>query len=262
MKRCYCILFALLLLGCLCEGSDKVKVYKPVVLQTLPHDPSAYTQGLFFYGGGLYETTGGYGESSIRKVELTSGKVMKKVSLSRKYFGEGSCIVDGKLYMLTWTNKVAFVYDPVEMKYLKSLSWPREGWGMTAVPDSFGSTVKGAAMVISDGSSSLYFVDKDLRVLKTLNVNYSGRPLKLLNELEWIDGKIWANVYTTDMIVIINPNSGVVEGRIDCSDVFPASSRTPSMDVLNGIAQSADGSIYITGKKWPKMYRISISSDK
>lgn len=255
-----------------CFGSDN---YTVRVLEKFPHDTRAYTQGLFFCDDTLYETTGQWGESSIRKVDLHSGRVEKKIALSSRYFGEGSCVFDGKLYMLTWTNRVAFVYDLATLKYEKTLSYPREGWGITTIPESERTAFGSAVMVASDGSSNLYFLDGSLRTHRTVPVTFNGRPLRLLNELEWIDGKIWANVYTTDMIVIIDPASGRVCGRIDCSSLIPQSQRTPDMDVLNGIAvrpSSGAGSsgsssktgagIFLTGKNWPWLFRIELVPSK
>lgn len=230
--------------------------YTVKVLQTYRHDPSAYTQGLFFWKGDFYETTGQYGASSLRKVELESGNVLEKKNFGRKYFGEGSCVVGDKLYILTWTNNVAFVYDPVTFEYRKSLAYPREGWGLAALPKADGKAV----MVASDGSSKLFFLDENLQTVRSINVTFSGRPVRLLNELEYIDGKIWANVYTTDLIVIIDPKTGNVEGRVDCSNLIPQNKRTPDMDVLNGIAADADGNIYLTGKNWPSLFRVKLQA--
>lgn len=256
MKRIAITLFsAVVALSCVA----KVKDSKVEVLQAYEHKTDAYTQGLFFWNGQMYETTGQYGESSIRKVDCTSGKLLAKVSFTDKYFAEGSCVVDGKLYVLTWKNRLAFVYDPQTLKYVRTISYPRDGWGLAAVPSDFaaGQSLPQAVMVSSDGSSNLYFLDSELRTLKTLGVTIGGRPVRLLNELEWIDGKIWANVYTTDMIVIINPETGAVEEKMDCSALIPRSQRSARMDVLNGIAQGPDGSVYLTGKYWPKLFKIS-----
>lgn len=243
----------LMAVSCL-SANTKAKDYTVKVLQTYKHDPSAYTQGLFFWNGGFYETTGQFGQSSLRKVDLATGKVLQKKDFNRKYFGEGSCIVGNKLYILTWTNKVAFVYDPDTFEYSKTLAYPREGWGLAALPKADGKAV----MVASDGSSNLYFLDENLQTVKTLKVSFNGRPVKLLNELECIGGKIWANVYTTDLIVIIDPKTGNVEGRVDCSNLIPQNKRTPDMDVLNGIAQDKDGNIYLTGKNWPSLFRVKL----
>lgn len=243
------ILFAICVLSlCCCSCSAKVKQYKVKVVKEYAHDTGAYTQGLFFQEGCLCESTGQYGQSSFRKVELATGEVRQKVDFNRKYFGEGSVIFDGKLYILTWTNKVVFVYDPETLKYEKSFSYPREGWGLTT---------DGESLIASDGSSHIYFLDGDLKLRKSLNVTLDGRPVRYLNELEWIDGRIWANVYTTDIIVIINPDTGKVEGRIDCSGLLPAHMRTSQTDVLNGIAVK-DGRIFLTGKYWPRLYEIRL----
>lgn len=237
---------------------------KAVAVESYPHDPAAYTQGLFFWNGGFYETTGQYGSSSLRRVDLKSGKVLTKKSFASTYFGEGSCVVDGKLYVLTWQNNSVFVYDAATFRFDKVISYPREGWGLAPLPADF--TVPGAdkaaagraVMVASDGSSSLFFLDKDMKTVGSVNVTLAGRTLNMLNELEWIDGRVWANVYTTDYIVVINPSNGRVERLIDCSGLIPKSQRTPDMDVLNGIAQGPDGSIYLTGKNWPKLFKVRI----
>lgn len=233
---------------CACSQAQ-VKEYTVKVVKEYPHSRDAYTQGLFFHEGVLYETTGQYGESAIRKVDLATGQSLEEKKLSRKYFGEGSAILNGELYILTWTNRVAFRYDPSTLTYRSTLSWPREGWGLTG---------NGKQLIASDGSSTLYFLDAKLQVQRKLGVTLNGRPLRYLNELEWIDGKIWANVYTTDSVVIINPSDGKVEALIDCAGLLPAKLRTRTTDVLNGIAVDGEGHVYLTGKNWPRLYRIEL----
>lgn len=242
----------LLIAGVLLAGAcsqAQVKQYGIKVVKEYPHRTDAYTQGLFFQDGILWETTGQYGESTIRTVDLASGEPTQLKKLNSKYFGEGSVILDGVLYVLTWTNKVAFKYDAATLTYQKTLSYPREGWGITT---------DGKQLIASDGSANLFFLDKDLKLLKRLPVTMNGRSLRYLNELEWIDGKIWANVYTTDTIVIINPADGKVEAAIDCSGLLPRKLRKKDTDVLNGIALDAEGCIYLTGKKWPRLYQVEL----
>ncbi len=247
MKRIILIAVALLYALTSCSASGP-RHYGVKVVKEYPHDRSAYTQGLFFSGGELYESTGQCGSTSFRKVELESGKVLRKLDFARKYFGEGSVFFGDRMYMLTWTNNVAFVYDAASLKHIKTCAYPREGWGLTT---------DGKSLIASDGSAYLYYMDADLRVQRKLKVTMNDRPLRLLNELEWIDGRIWANVYTTDMIVIINPSSGKVEGVIDCSGLLPQNLRNRDTDVLNGIAVK-DGRIFVTGKNWPRLYEIRL----
>lgn len=245
-------LLCALVLACACS-SAQVKEYGVRVVKEYPHDVLAYTQGLFFHDGTLYETTGQYGESCIRTVDLESGNPIENRLLSRKYFGEGSVILGEDLYVLTWTNKVAFRYDAATLSYKSTVGYKREGWGLTT---------DGKQLIASDGSASLFFMDENLKLLRRQPVTINGRPLRLLNELEWIDGKVWANVYTTDMIVIIDPGSGKVEATIDCAGLLPDKLRMPETDVLNGIARDAEGRIYLTGKNWPRLYQIELVKKK
>ena len=236
-------------LGCI-GCSARVKQYKVEVVQEYPHDTGAYTQGLFFNGGRFWESTGQFGESSFREVELGTGKVLSKMDFQRKYFAEGSVMLNGKLFILTWTNKVAFVYDAATLEYSQTYSYPREGWGLTT---------DGKCLIASDGSSRLYFLTEEFKQERYVNVTMDGRPVRYLNELEYIDGKVWANVYTTDMIVIIDPKDGKVEASIDCTGLLPRTLRTQATDVLNGIAQDpATGKIYLTGKYWPRLYEVRL----
>ena len=246
---------SVLLAAWLCSGCDaKVKEYKVKVVKEYPHDTGSYTQGLFFYKGDMYESTGQYGSSTFRKVDLATGDALEKLDFNRKYFVEGSVVLDDNLYILTWESKVAFIYDANTLEYKSTYSYPREGWGLTT---------DGKQLIASDGSSRLYFLDKEYKLQKTVNVTLDGRPVRYLNELEYIDGKVWANVYTTDLIVIINPATGVVEATVDCTGLLPASLRDRRTDVLNGIAfNPVSRKTYFTGKYWKRLYEIELVEKK
>ena len=242
--------FVLLPLGC--RAQKKAEHWSIEVVKEYPHDTGSYTQGLFFHEGRLFETTGINGKSTLRINKLATGEAQELRKFSRKYFAEGSVVLGDRLYVLTWTNKVVFVYDPQTLEYRSTWSYPREGWGLTT---------DGRSLIASDGSSKLYFMDADLKVEKTLTVTLNGRALRLLNELEWIDGKIWANIYTTDSIAVIDPKTGVVEALVDCSGLLPESLRTQDTDVLNGIAVLGEGRsqrIFLTGKNWPRLYEVRV----
>ena len=246
MRKFLMIMLAVLTLCSCADG--KVRQYKLQVVKEYPHDIQSYTQGLFFDGGNFYESTGQYGESTFRIVDLATGKALRKLDFGSKYFVEGSVILDDELFILTWTNKVAFVYDAKTLEYKQSYSYPREGWGLTT---------DGKQLIASDGTSKLYLMDKRFQVARTVTVKMNGRAVNMLNELEYIDGKIWANVYTSDLIVVIDPKSGEVEATIDCSGLLPRALRKPETDVLNGIAYDpATKKTYLTGKYWPKLYEV------
>ena len=228
----------------------KVKTYKLEVVAEYPHDTDSYTQGLFFHEGDFYESTGVHGKSTFRKVDLQTGEALTRLNFDKKYFLEGSVIFGDNLYILTWETRTAFVYDAKTLEYKSTWKYPREGWGLTT---------DGKQLIASDGSANLYFMDENFALDRKQLVTIEGRPVRWLNELEYIGGKIWANVYTTDEIVIINPKNGSVEGVIDCRGLLPQGLRTANTDVLNGIAYNpADGKIYLTGKNWPKLYEIRL----
>lgn len=252
MKEFFAVfLLSLILLSC---SDAKVREYKLDVVSEYPHDVTSYTQGLFFKDGQMYESTGQFGESTFRKVNLQTGEHMERLDFSDEYFVEGSVMFEGNLYILTWTNRKAFIYDAETLKYKSTWSYPREGWGITT---------DGKRLIASDGSANLYFMDKNFAPEKKITVTLEGRPVRFLNELEYIDGRIWANVYTTDTIVIINPKDGKVEGLIDCTGLLPKKLRKPSTDVLNGIAYDpGTDKIYLTGKNWPKLYEVRLIEKK
>lgn len=244
---CVCVLCSIL------SCSAKVERYKIEVVKAYPHDTGSYTQGLFWHDGSLYESTGLNGKSTFRKVDLQSGQALTKLPFNRKYFVEGSVILGDKLYILTWTNKVIFIYDANTLEYRSTYSYPREGWGLTT---------DGKSLISSDGSSRIYFLTPELKFERSINVTLNGRAVRYLNELEWIDGRIWANVYITDTIVIINPDTGIVEATVDCEGLLPERLRTSDTDVLNGIAVDSEGKIFLTGKNWPELYEVKLVGEK
>lgn len=240
-------MFSFVLAAC---SDAKVKTYRLEVVAEYPHDADSYTQGLFFHEGEFYESTGVNGKSTFRKVDLQTGEALKKLNFDKKYFLEGSVMFKDNLYILTWETRIAFIYDAKTLEYKSSWKYPREGWGLTT---------DGKHLIASDGSANLYFMDENFALERKQPVTIEGRPVRWLNELEYIDGKVWANVYTTDEIVIINPKNGVVEGVIDCRGLLPKKLHTVTTDVLNGIAYNPeDGKIYLTGKNWPKLYEIKL----
>ena len=244
---CICVLCSIL------SCSAKVERYKIEVVKAYPHDTGSYTQGLFWHDGSLYESTGLNGKSTFRKVDLQSGQALTKLPFNKKYFVEGSVILGDKLYILTWTNKVIFIYDADTLEYRSTYSYPREGWGLTT---------DGRSLISSDGSSRIYFLTPELKFERSINVTLNGRAVRYLNELEWIDGRIWANVYTTDTIVIIKPDTGIVEATVDCEGLLPERLRTYDTDVLNGIAVDSEGRIFLTGKNWPELYEVKLVGEK
>jgi len=220
------------------------------VLGSFPHDTGAFTEGLLWHGGKLYESTGEFGQSSLRRVDLQSGAVEKKIDLPSELFGEGLAWANGRFYQLTWQSKRGFTYDE-NFKPLGGFSYSDEGWGLTW---------DGKSLVQSDGTDVLTWRDpKTFAAQKQVRVTWNGRAQRNLNELEWINGRIWANVWQTDQIVIINPDTGKVESYLDLSGLLSAQDRGGGEDVLNGIAYDPQSQrLFVTGKNWPKLFWLRV----
>ena len=234
--------------SCQSSGQSSLRVK---IQESIPHATNIYTQGLFIEEGVLYESSGQYGRSFFRSADLKTGRTIKTFSFPAAHFAEGAVMFNNRIYILTWMEKVVYVIDKKTFKEIGKLSNTREGWGLTT---------DGTHLIMSDGTSNLYFNDPlNFMTKKIVEVKLNGKPVDQLNELEWIDGEIWANVYMSDSIVIINPQTGVVRATVNCSGLLPASMKTAKTDVLNGIAyDKATGQIYLTGKYWPKMFRVSV----
>lgn len=233
--------------------SSAPEQYAFTVVNTFPHDTKAYTQGLEYQDGFLYESTGLNGKSSLRKVELATGKVLKKVDLPSTLFGEGLTIVGNKIIQLTWQSGIGIVYDKNTFEKEREFSYQasREGWGIT---------FDGERLIKSDGTNRLYFLDKDnYQETGFIEVYTDKGPLDQINELEYINGKVYANVYMTDKIVIIDPLSGMVEGEINLIGLLPQSHHTPETDWLNGIAYDKHNDrLFVTGKNWDTLFEIKL----
>lgn len=232
--------------------SDIIPVtYRYRVVKSYPHDRRAYTQGLVYENGFFYEGTGQQGESSLRKVEPTTGKVVSQVNLDGSLFGEGVALLGDRIYQLTWTSKVGFVYEKESLKQINRIYYQTQGWGLTTSGDS---------LVMSDGTNVIWFLDADFNVLSSVDVWDNKGLVDNLNELEMIDGELWANIWQTDRIARIDPATGKVLGYVELGNLLPREERTPETDVLNGIAWDPEGRrLFVTGKYWPRLYEITVS---
>jgi glutamine cyclotransferase len=221
------------------------------VVNVFPHDPNAFTQGLIYLDGYLYESTGLYGESSLRKTDLETGRVLQQADLSQEYFAEGLTAWEDSLVQLTWREGTGFVYSQQDFILLEKFSYTTEGWGLTH---------DGEHLIMSDGTDMLYFLDPvTYLVIDSVNVTYQNEGVRYLNELEFINGEIFANVFLTDEIVRINPDTGEVTGWIYLDGILPPESSAEETDVLNGIAYDAENDrLFITGKFWPNLFEIQL----
>lgn len=222
------------------------------VLNTFKHDTSSFTQGLIIYKGSMYEGTGEYGHSQLLKVDLASGKIQQKISLDKTYFGEGITILNDTIYQLTWKEKKVFAYTLKDFKKVKEFSISTEGWGITT---------DGRELIVSDGSSNLYYYNPStFQLLRSQTITEAGSLSYNLNELEYIEGFIYANQWQAPYILKIDPNSGKIVGKIDLTEIDNrVKAKDPVADVPNGIAyDTATKKIYITGKKWPDLYEIQL----
>ncbi|RYE43025.1 MAG: glutaminyl-peptide cyclotransferase [Sphingobacteriales bacterium] len=227
------------------------------VVNVFPHDTSSYTQGLEYHHGKLLESTGIVGQSTLSWVALQSGKALQKVALDKQYFGEGSTLVDDKIVMLTWKGNLGFVYNAKTLEQMGTFPYQnsREGWGIC---------YDGTQLIKSDGTNRLYFLNKEtFREESAIDVYDDKGPVDSINELEYIDGKIYANIYMKDIIVVIDPKSGIVEKSIDLAGIlakgYTRTATDTNIDVLNGIAWDKQGKrLFVTGKKWPKLFEITL----
>jgi glutaminyl-peptide cyclotransferase len=228
------------------------KKYGYKVVHAYPHDTEAFTQGLAYDRGVLYEGTGQKTGSSLREVELQTGRVIRQHNLDPSLFGEGIALYHDKIYQVTWENKVGFIYDKTTFNQINKIYYSTQGWGLTTVGDR---------IVMSDGSNVLAYYEPDMfTMVSRIEVCDNEKKVDQLNELEFINGEIWANIWMTDLIARIDPVSGKVLAYIDLKGILPESDRTPETDVLNGIAWDPEGKrIFVTGKKWPKLFEISLT---
>lgn len=221
------------------------------VVAEFPHDTGAYTQGLIWQDSTLYESTGRYGDSEVRRVDLRTGAVLASTHLADDRFGEGLALLGGKLYQLTWESKVGYVYDARTLARVDSFTYAGEGWGLAT---------DGRSLIMSDGSDSLrYLTPGTFATERVVKVRYQDSPLTKLNELEYIDGVLYANVYESDWVVRIDPATGVVTELLDFAALWPRGQRPYGADVMNGIARApAPADLLLTGKLWPTMYAVRL----
>ena len=237
------------------EQKSPTPVFGYKIVNTYPHDTDSFTQGLVFDNGVLYESTGLNGRSAVKIVDLKTGKILKSQQLPDRYFGEGIAVVGNKIIQLTWRSKTGFVYDKKTLKLLKRFNYNTQGWGIT---------YDGKYLIMSDGSAVLYFMDPDtFKVVGTLEVYGDNGKVSKLNELEYIDGKIYANVWGTEKIARINPKTGRVTSWIDLGGLLKKEDKRGRVDVLNGIAYNLEnGNFFVTGKLWPKLFEIEFEPEK
>lgn len=225
--------------------------YTYQVVASHPHDANAWTQGLVIDNGSMFEGTGRWGESSLREVDLDTGTILRSAPLETQFFGEGITVLGDRIFQLTWQEGTGFVYDRNTFELLQTFNYPTEGWGITD---------DGERLIVSDGTANIYFWDPDtLTEIGRLQVRDENGPVNLLNELEYIDGEIWANIWLEDRIARISPETGQVLGWIDMTGLLDPSTLEQPADVLNGIAfDQATGKLFVTGKLWPLLFEITV----
>lgn len=252
MKRFVVLAATLLTLTAAGTCPAAVPVYTYEIVHTYPHDVRAFTEGLLYRQGVLYESTGLEKQSTIRKVRLETGEVLQKVAIPPQYFGEGIVIWKQRLISLTWQSHVGFVFDLATLRPLRKFRYPGEGWALTH---------DGRQLIMSDGTADLRHLDPlTLQETGRIHVTLDGRPMEHLNELEWVKGEIYSNLWQTDYVLRIDPDTGKVLGVIDLSGLLPDTQRVPGQtDVLNGIAYDAEHDrLFVTGKNWPKLFEIRL----
>jgi glutamine cyclotransferase len=233
------------------QQSASVPIYGYRVVDEFPHDRRAFTEGLSYVDGVLFESTGLEGRSSLRRVDLESGEVLQEVALDPTYFGEGNAVIDDRIFLLTWKNGICLVYDRESFEIQQTFSYDTEGWGLTT---------DGTQLIMSDGTSQISFRDPaTFEVIKTIDVLHDGAPVQNINELELIDGEIWANVWLTNLIARINPETGRVLSWVVMSGLLSGLDSRRPVDVLNGITHDpATSRLFVTGKLWPKLFQIEV----
>jgi glutaminyl-peptide cyclotransferase len=231
-------------------GSAVVR-YGYEVVKTWPHDRGAFTQGLVFHRGSVLESTGLNGQSTLRELDLESGRVRKQVALPAEFFAEGLAVIGDRAFQLTWQNRRGFIYDADTFQRRGEFAYEGEGWGLTT---------DGRSLILSDGTHRIRFLDPaTFAAQRTIEVTLEGKPRAQLNELEFIRGQIYANVWQTDEVAIIDPATGAVRGVVDFSNLLPRPERTPETDVLNGIAyDEGTDRLLITGKRWPRIFEVRL----
>lgn len=233
-------------------GKDSLPIYGYEVVHAFPHDSGAYTQGLVFHDGTLLESTGQVGHSSLRRVELETGKVLQKVDVDAPYFAEGITLLKGKIYQLTWQHQVGFIYDAWTFQKIGEFHYQGEGWGLAN---------DGQSLILSDGSNRIRFLDPaNFEVQKTIAVVNGRAQVNELNELEYIKGEIYANIWHADRIARIDPRTGAVIGWIELTGLLATGEVSDEEAVLNGIAyDETNGRLFVTGKLWPKVFEIRLT---
>ena len=233
------------------QASEPITDYGYRVIKAYPQSPTVFTQGLEFKNGLLYEGAGKFGESQLLIRKLDSDEALNSVALDSKLFGEGITLLNDKLYQLTWKSRRGFIYDAQSLEPKGEFEVAGEGWGLTN---------NGKQLILSDGSELISFIDpENFEISRQIRVTVQGQPVRNLNELEWVNGMIYANIWQTDWIIMIDPQSGEVKGRLSLQGLLPDKLRTRSTNVLNGIAWDAEQErLFVTGKYWPRLYQIEI----
>jgi glutamine cyclotransferase len=233
--------------------SEDIPTLSYTLVKAWPHDRGAFTEGLVFWDGMLIESTGLNGHSALRKVDLETGLVRQEVKLPERYFGEGIAVLGGRIFQLTWQSHLGFIYDVKSMIQEGDFPFTGEGWGLTT---------DGQSLIMTDGTNRIRFIDPStFRVSRTIDVFAHGRPIENLNELEYVNGELYANVWRTEFVLEIDPATGRVLASIDFVGILPPADHARDTDVMNGIAYDAkDDRLFVTGKNWPKLFEVKVNS--